>query len=355
MNPQNDTPVAQAGTASGSEDHAITGQLAATDVDGDTLTYSLADKGDPAHGSVTINPDGSYSYTPTADYNGSDSFTYKVDDGHGGTATATITLTVNPQNDAPVAQAGTGSGNEDHAITGQLVATDVDGDTLTYSLADKGDPAHGAVTINPDGSYSYTPATDYNGSDSFTYKVDDGHGGTATATVALTVAPQNDAPVAQTGTGSGSEDHAITGQLVATDVDGDTLTYSLADKGDPAHGAVTINPDGTYSYTPAADYNGADSFTYQVDDGKGGTATATVSLTMNPQNDTPVAQAGTASGSEDHAITGQLAATDVDGDTLTYSLADKGDPASWLGHHQSGWQLQLHAHRRLQRQRQLHV
>jgi len=254
----NDAPVAQAGTGSGNEDHAITGQLVTTDVDGDTLTYSLADKGDPAHGAVTINPDGSYSYTPAADYNGSDSFTYKVDDGHGGTATATVALTIAPVNDAPVAQAGTGSGTEDHAITGQLISTDVDGDTLTYSLADKGDPAHGAVTINPDGSYSYTPAADYNGADSFTYQVDDGKGGTATATVALTINPQNDAPVAQAGTGSGNEDHAITGQLVATDVDGDTLTYSLADKGDPAHGAVTINPDGSYSYTPAADYNGAE-------------------------------------------------------------------------------------------------
>src|SRR6185503_7607550 len=136
---------------------------------------------------------------------------------------------------------------------------------------------------------------------SFTYKADDGHGGTSTATVSLTIAPVNDAPVAQAGTGSGNEDQAITGQLVATDVDGDTLTYSLADKGDPAHGTVTINPDGSYSYTPTADYNGSDSFTYQVDDGKGGTATATVSLTINPINDTPVAQAATASGNEDHA------------------------------------------------------
>ena len=326
----NHAPVAESGSGSGNEDTAITGQLAASDVDGDTLTYSVADKGQPAHGAVTVNPDGSYSYTPGADYNGADSFSFAVDDGHGGTATATVSLTINPVNDAPVANPASASGDEDTVITGQLVATDVDGDTLTYSLADKGDPAHGSVVINADGSYSYTPAADYNGSDSFTYQVDDGNGGSATATVSLAVNPVNDAPVASDLVAPDSlQDHAVTGQLSAEDVDGDTLTYALAADGGPAHGDVAITADGSFTYTPTDGYFGTDSFDFVVSDGNGGTDTGTAHFAIHADT-APLGFGDSPSGDEDTVITGQLTGSDLDaiyGDTLTFALAPGGAPA----------------------------
>ncbi|MDE2593980.1 MAG: tandem-95 repeat protein, partial [Burkholderiales bacterium] len=301
------------------EDHPISGQVVATDVDGDTLTYA---KGvGPAHGSVTVNADGTWTYTPAKDYNGSDSFTVTVSDGHD-TVTSTVNVGVTPVNDPP-SLGGNGTYNvttpEDQPISGQVVATDVDGDALTYA---KGvGPEHGSVTVNADGTWTYTPSKDYNGSDSFTVTVSDGQGGTTTSTINVGVTPVNDAPTMganSTYTVSTLEDQPVSGQVVATDVDGDTLTYAKGT--DPAHGAVTVNADGTWTYTPAKDYNGSDSFTVTVSDGHGGTTTSTVNVGIRPVNDAPTAAASySVTTLEDQPVSGQVVATDVDGDTLTYA------------------------------------
>ncbi|PLS20364.1 hypothetical protein C0U40_17155 [Amylibacter cionae] len=319
---ENDDPVAQAGTVSGDEDTVISGSVAATDVDGDTLTFALATDG--SNGSVILAADGSYTYTPAADFNGTDSFTYTVSDGNGGTDTQTVNITVNAVNDAPVAQAAMASGDEDTVISGTVAATDVDGDTLTFALATDG--TNGSVVMAADGSYAYTPDADFNGTDSFTYTVSDGNGGTDTQTVNIRVDAVNDAPVAQAGTASGDEDTVISGMLLASDVDGDTLRYAVETQA--THGTVAIRPDGSYAYTPGADFNGTDSFTYTVSDGNGGTDTQTVNITVNAVNDAPVAQAGMASGDEDTVISGTVAASDVDGDTLTFALATDGSNGS---------------------------
>ncbi|AZN37284.1 retention module-containing protein [Iodobacter ciconiae] len=311
-NPIN-TPVAIATK----EDTPFTAKLNITDPDGDPLTFSAKDQ--PAHGTVTVNPDGSYVYTPATDYNGKDSFTVTVDDGKGGTTLVTVDVTVDPVNDAPVGTNQTVVTPEDTPINGQLVATDKDGDPLTFSAKDQ--PAHGTVTVNPDGSYVYTPATDYNGKDSFTVTVDDGKGGTTLVTVDVTVDPVNDAPVGTNQTVVTPEDTPINGQLVATDKDGDPLTFSAKDQ--PAHGTVTVNPDGSYVYTPATDYNGKDSFTVTVDDGKGGTTLVTVDVAVDPVNDAPVGTNQTVVTPEDTPINGQLVATDKDGDPLTFSAKDQ--------------------------------
>ncbi len=323
----NVAPDAANGTGSGTEDHPITGQLSATDANGDALTFALAQNGGPAHGTVTINPNGSYTYTPAADYNGTDSFTYTVSDGKGGTDTATVTLNVAPVNDAPLTAGGSATGTEDSNVTGRLTATDVDGDALTFALAPNGQPANGVVTINPDGTYTYVPHANFNGTDSFTYRVSDGNGGIATGTVSVNVSPVNDAPTTSNATYGIQEDGSIGGRVQASDVDGDTLTFGLAPNGSPAHGTVTFNPDGTFNYVPAPNYNGSDAFTYTVSDGKGGTATGTVTINIAAVNDAPTTSGGTATGNEDTAISGQLAASDVDGDALTFGLAANGGPA----------------------------
>jgi VCBS repeat-containing protein len=324
----NDAPTTSGGTATGNEDTAISGQLAATDVDGDALTFGLAANGGPAHGTVTINPNGSYTYTPAANFNGTDSFTYQVSDGKGGTTLGTISVGVNPVNDAPTTSGATVAGQEDGSIAGRVTGHDVDGDALTFGLAQNGGPAHGTVTFNPDGTFNYVPAPNFNGTDSFTYTVSDGNGGTTTGTVSVNVAAVNDAPTTSGGTATGNEDTAISGQLAANDVDGDALTFGLAQNGGPAHGTVTVNPDGSYTYTPAANYNGTDSFTYTVADGKGGTSTGTVTLNVTPVNDAPTTSGGAAAGTEDSAVTGQLSGADIDGDALTFGLAPNGGPAN---------------------------
>ena len=171
----------------------------------------------------------------------------------------------------------------------------------------------------------------------------------ALALVHLTVT--NDIPVAQDGSASGNEDTPIGGTLVATDLDNPTLTYALGAQA--ANGTVVVNTDGTYTYTPNPDFNGSDSFTFTANDGSVASNTATVTLTVNPVNDAPVAQNGSASGSEDTPINGTLVATDVEGQTLTYTLGAPGGERHRRG--QQRRHLHLHADPELQRHRQLHL
>src|SRR5262245_12175979 len=317
VNAVNDAPVANNGSASTNEDTTFNGNATATDVDGDTLAFSLV--AGPAPSPRKPDPNGSFTYTPFANYNGPDSFTFKANDGTVDSNTATFNLTVRAVNDAPVANAGSTSTNEDTALAGSVSATDVDGDTLTYSLV--AGPAHGTLTLTANGSFTYTPAANYNGSDSFTFRANDGQADSNVATESITVIPVNDAPLAANGSAATNEDTALNGNATATDVDGDTLAFSLVAR--PAHGTLTLNSNGSFTYTPAANYNGPDSFTFKANDGTVDSSTATFAITVNPVNDAPVAADDSAATDEDTPLTASVTATDVDGDTLTYTLVGK--------------------------------
>jgi CshA-type fibril repeat protein len=145
---------------------------------------------------------------------------------------------------------------------------DLDGDALVVSSVTV--PAHGTAAVNPDGTIAYAPAANFNGADSFSYTVGDGNGGTATATVSVTVTAANDGPVAVNDTATTAEDTAATIAVLTndSDLDGDALTVTGVTV--PAHGTATVNPDGTIAYAPAANYHGADSFSYTIGDGNGG-------------------------------------------------------------------------------------
>ncbi|BEP50827.1 MULTISPECIES: tandem-95 repeat protein [Variovorax] len=448
VSPVNDAPTAPDYTETTNEDTPVSGRVTGSDMDsGDTLTYARGS--DPSHGTVTVNPDGTYTYTPNPDFNGTDSFTVTVSDGHGGTTTSTVTVTINPVNDAPVFVDGGGtpvnttdgyvfgydenrpagavlgtvhatdvdsatvtysilSGNdngyfaidpvtgeisltpagaaafvndyeaganahalvvgandgtvttnipvtlneqnlneaptalgdtkttdEDTPVSGQIIGSDVDGDTLTYVKGS--DPAHGTVTVNADGTYTYVPGPNFNGTDSFTVTVSDGHGGTTTSTVNVTVNPVNDLPTVPDYTQTTHEDTPVSGQVIGSDADGDTLSYVKGS--DPAHGTVTVNADGTYTYVPGVNFNGTDSFTVTVSDGHGGTTTSTVTVTINPVNDAPVFVDGGGTpvnttdgyvfGYDENrpagAVLGTVHATDGDSATVTYSILSGND------------------------------
>jgi len=320
----NDAPPSPADSSfSTAEDTPASGTLpGSVDPDGDALTFGATDA--PAHGDVTIDADGSYTYTPDPGYSGPDSFGYEVCDPSGACAPATVTVTVTPVNDAPPAPPGDAiTTAEDTAKSGTLPGSvDPDGDALTFGGTDE--PAHGDVTIEDDGSYTYTPDPDYNGQDSFGYEVCDPSGACAPATVTVTVTPVNDAPPAPPGDAvTTAEDTAKSGTLPGSvDVDGDALTFGGTEE--PDHGTVTIEDDGSYTYTPDADFNGQDSFGYEVCDPSGACAAATVTVTVTAVNDAPVA------GDDAEAAAYGMPATfdptdndsDVDGDTLTIDVAD---------------------------------
>jgi VCBS repeat-containing protein len=168
-----------------------------TDADGHSLSATTSVQ--PNHGSLTLNPNGSFSYVPNLNFNGSDSFTYTIDDGFGGSDTATVTLSITPVNDPPVANNDSYSTDEDVPLTVSaldgVLANDVDveGDALTGSLV--AGPTNGTLALNSDGSFGYTPDQDFNGTDSFSYRANDATLQSNTATVTITVKPVNDAPV----------------------------------------------------------------------------------------------------------------------------------------------------------------
>ena len=168
-----------------------------SDLDGNSLTRPWSSG--PAHGTLTLNADGSFLYTPNANFNGTDSFTYTASDGSAASDVATVTITVNAVNDAPVAVDDAAATSEDTAVTGNVLANDTDvdaGTTLTAILV--ANPTHGTVTGVRAGSFIYTPAANFNGSDSFTYKASDGAADSNVATVTIAVTAVNDAPVAPT-------------------------------------------------------------------------------------------------------------------------------------------------------------
>jgi hypothetical protein len=310
VNPIDDLPVAVDDTFLTDEDSALTGQtLAPNDTpsgDGGN-TWALATG--PSHGSVVVNADGSFTYTPDADYHGPDSFTYTLTDADGDVSTATALLTVNPIDDLPVAVDDTFLTDEDSALTGQTLAPNDtpsgDGGN-TWALATG--PSHGSVVVNADGSFTYTPDADYHGPDSFTYTLTDADGDVSTATALLTVNPIDDLPVAVDDTFLTDEDSALTQTLAPNDTpsgDGGN-TWALATG--PSHGSVVVNADGSFTYTPDADYHGPDSFTYTLTDADGDVSTATALLTVNPIDDLPVAVDDTFLTDEDSALTGQTLA-----------------------------------------------
>src|SRR5439155_161761 len=134
-----------------------------------SLTYSIVAA--PLHGTLQHDSNGVYTYTPTLNYNGPDSFTFKANDGSLDSNVATVSITVTAVNDAPIAQPQIVSTPEDTAKQITLVATDVDNVSLTYSIVDG--PLHGTLNQDSNGVYTYTPNLDYNGADSFTFKAND--------------------------------------------------------------------------------------------------------------------------------------------------------------------------------------
>lgn len=283
-----------------------------TDADGDALAVVSVTQ--PLHGTVAIQANGTLTYTATAGYVGSDSFTYTVDDGFGGTATGTVNVTVNRANANPVAVADSANTIVGQAVVVDVVANDTDGDGDPLTVVSLDPPAHGSVALNPDGTIAYTPVGGYIGSDSFGYAISDGFGGTATGTVNVTIARGNTAPVANADSTATVRGVAVSVNVVGNDIDadGDSLTVTAVSQG--LHGSVVVEADGTVTYTPSAGYVGSDSFTYTASDGYGGTATGTVNVTVDRGNLAPTANADSVQTLVDRPVTVFATANDTDGD-----------------------------------------
>ena len=271
-------------SAQTNEDTSISGSVAGNDAttSGGTLIYTQGSN--PAHGTLVFNSDGSYTYTPNANYNGADSFTYMVTDAASGESlTRTVYLTIKPVADL-TANADNVATNEDTPVSGSVATNDstTSGGTLAYVL--NSNPAHGTLVFQTDGSYTYTPNADYNGTDSFTYTVIDAAAGERmTQTVTLSIAPVVDIADDAVKT---DENHPVKIAVLANDSFEGKPVISTVSPG--AHGSVLINHDGTVTYTPNLGWSGEDSFSYTVTSG-GVTETASVKVTVIA-NPIPVGQ-----------------------------------------------------------------
>ena len=317
-------PVATDDAATTAEDTFVDVDVLANDTDpnGDTLSVSAAT--DPAHGTTAVQPNGTVRYTPDANYNGSDTFDYTVSDGTGGTDTGTVTVTVTAVNDPPTPSNDTLATMRNTPATISVLADDIDVDGDTLSTTGVTSPAHGTASVNPDGSVTYDPANNYVGSDAFDYTVSDGHGGTAVGSVAVSVVLVNQPPVAVDDTPAAPEDATTAIDVAANDTDADGGPLTVVAVTAPSHGTATIAVDNTVSYTPAANYNGPDSFTYTISDSIGATDVGAVSVTVTPVNDPPTAMNDQAMTNEDTPKTISVVANDIDidGDALVPIAVD---------------------------------
>jgi PKD repeat protein len=289
-----------------------------TDPEGDFLRPRVVSG--PAHGAFDYFYS-KFSYIPDEGFAGTDTFTYELTDPFGGVSNvATVTLNVERGNYFPSANDDTVTTEEDMPVTVAVLAndSDADGDPLTVQISNS--PDHGSAVVNGDQTITYTPAENFGGADALTYMIRDGYGGYDIAKLYVTVSVINEV-VAQADAFAGTEDTTITGSLTANDFyEEGPLTAAL--KGAPTYGSVSVNPDGTFVYTPRANFHGHDWFTYTVTDARGSTSWQFVDIDLAAINDTPVADFSTRTYQKKVYLTNN--STDADGDSLTY-LWDFGD------------------------------
>lgn len=330
-----DSPTAVADVQTTNEDVAVDILVLSNDFDGDgdTITIATGTAAPTAtNGIVLINNDNSLKYTPNANFFGSDTINYTITDTNSNTASTTVAVTVNSLEDIPVAVNDTISATEDTAIDIAVLANDSDGDGDVITISGTPTATNGSVSVNSSQTLSYQPNANYHGSDVISYTIEDSKNNTATAIVNVTVAAVNDKPVAIADIATTNEDVAVNIVVLSndTDVDGDTLLIKTTPTA--LNGSVVVVSNTTLDYFPNSNFFGTDTITYTVDDSNGGTATGSVTVTVDSVNDSPIAISDSGDITEDATnplVVNVLANdSDVDGDTFTVTAATTAGTAS---------------------------
>ncbi len=290
-----------------------------TDPNGDPLTASLVST--TSNGTLLLNSTGGFTYVPNLFFAGTDSFVYRVSDGHNFSSPATVTIGVT--NGQPIAVDDAASGSHDRQLAGSVLDNDADPDDDGLAAVLETDVATGTLALAPDGTWTYDPPAGFVGTTSFTYRATDGAATSAPATVTITIT--NAAPIANDD--ALSVHHANVAAVAApgvlgndADADGDGLAAALV--ASPAHGTATLDADGAWTYDPAPGYTGPDAFSYTVTDGLATSAAATVTLSVTNADPVAVDDAATVHHASTLTGTSVLANdTDPDGDALAAALA----------------------------------
>ena len=302
------------------------------DIDGDQANLSAVLVSGPTNaGKFILNADGSFSYTPAVNFTGTDTFTYKANDGSNDGNETTVTIVVVATGNAPRAANDFYNTPENTALNVPargVLANDNDADTplanITAILV--AGPSHASsFTLNFDGSFDYTPETNFRGVDSFTYKANDGSADSNIAMVTIAVIAANTFPVAINDMESINEDAAKS--TVAPGVLGNDLLELLTSPtavlvSGPLHAlSFALNTDGSFNYTPQNDYYGSDSFAYRIFDGTKYSNVGMVNVDIIPVNDVPIAQNQSVTTNENTPVIITLMGGDIDNTALTFAVA----------------------------------
>jgi Bacterial Ig domain/Domain of unknown function (DUF2341) len=283
----------------------------------DGSNLSIAGYTLPPAGTLALNPDQSFTYTPAAGFSGTDGFAYTVRDQLGGTAHGEVTIVVARPNSSPTATSDTTSAMAGGSVDVAVLANDNDGEGDPLDIIGVDAPAHGTISVQADQSIRYIPQPGFDGIDSFTYTVGDGAGAISTANVTVAVALPNAPPQARPDQATTIEGTAVTIDALANDDDPEGGPISLAGMTLPGHGGLTLTPDRRFVYTPDAGFVGPDSFTYTVKDEQGASSTGLVTVDVARQNSPPVATADNVTSAGQPVVINPLANdNDPDGDPL---------------------------------------
>jgi len=320
--PENHAPLAGDDAFTGNEDQALVlspSQLLANDSDPDGDALSISSVGSPSGVSVTLLGNGTINVVPNANFNGSASFSYTIQDSWGLSAVGQVSLNILPVNDPPVAVADSFTGNEDQLLvlaTSQLLANDSDPEGDALSISSVGSPSHVSVTLLANGTINVTPNSNYSGSASFSYTVQDGLGGSTVGQVSLSFQPVNDPPVAVADSLTGTTGQAVviaSSQLLANDTDVDGNTLAVVGVSGAYNGTVNM-ANGQITFTPTAGFSGTAGFNYTISDG---TFTASAAVTIVLQQPSSVQP-----GDYYFSLTDAATLTNSDGTTLSVADAD---------------------------------
>lgn len=281
----------------------------------------------PANGDVTLGADGKVTFTPDANWHGTTTFTYTVCAG-GYCVDATVVVVVTPVNDAPIANNDGISTSQDTSATVDVLANDADPDGDTLEVGSAGGAMFGDVTVGADGTLTYTPDPGYVGGDTITYTVCDPSGACAEGAVAVSVVsgPPNQAPVANPDSLTVAEDSSATPvDVLANDSDPEGTPLTVVSVTPAGFGTVAIE-GGAVVYTPPGDYAGVDAFTYTVCDGDGICSNGSVTVTVTPTDDAPIAIDDMASTVAGQSVTIDPLANDQELDGEALSLGTLGAP-----------------------------
>jgi VCBS repeat-containing protein len=306
-----DLPIAVDDTYTTDEDTPLNASLTGNDTpsgDGGNVWSKVTN---PSNGSVTVNNDGTFTYTPNANFHGTDNFTYRLCDTDGDCVTAVATITINSVDEAPLAANDSYTTQEDTPVSSSLTGNDTPSNDGGNVWAKATDPSNGSVTVNANGTFTYTPNANFHGTDSFTYTLCDVDGDCATATATITITSVDEAPLAAADVYSTPEDTLLNGSVTGNDTpsnDGGNVWSVVTTT---ANGTLTFNPNGTFSYMPNANFTGVDVFTYQVCDVDGDCATAIATITITPVDDAPLASDDAFTTAEDTPVTSSVTGNDT--------------------------------------------